>query len=164
MIESRIEAVPDLDPCERYQRAAAAWLASGEMVRTHHLLSPLEEFAGFNFGFVYVMQIDERSVKIGFSEHPTRRLRELRPDYGRGLRLRACFVGEPQAEREAHVRFAHLRVQNERFLNAPAIDAYFRTERERIRERVRAMHLCSADCRQVVTSLDLRMLRAWLAR
>jgi len=159
-----IEIVPDIDPCERFQRAAAAWLGSGEMVRTNHLLSPLEEFAGFNYGFVYLMQIDQQSVKIGFSEHPTRRLRELRPEYGPNLRLRACFVGEPKAEREAHVRFAHLRVQNERFLNAPGVEAYFRAERERIRERVRAMHLCAAECPQLVRSLDLRMLRAWLAR
>ena len=134
------------------------------MVRTNHLLSPLEEFAGFNYGFVYLMQIDTRAVKIGFSEHPTRRLRELRPEYGQALRLRACFIGEPQAEREAHVRFAHLRIVNERFLGAPGIDAYFRAERERMRERVRAMHLCATNCPQLVKSLDLRMLRAWLAR
>jgi hypothetical protein len=159
-----IEAVPNLNPCERFQRAAAAWLGSGEMVRTNHLLSPLEEFAGFNYGFVYLMRIDERVVKLGFSEHPTRRLRELRPEYGEGLRLRACFVGEPQAERDAHRRFAHLRVENERFLAAPGIEGYFRAERERIRERVRAMHLCGVDCPQLVRSLDLRMLRAWLAR
>ena len=159
-----IEIVPDIDPCERFQRAAAAWLGSGEMVRTNHLLSPLEEFAGFNYGFVYLMHVDERSVKIGFSEHPTRRLRELRPSYGDRLRLRACFVGEPQAEREAHRRFVHLRVENERFLYAPGIENYFREERERVRERIRAMHLCTPECSQLVKGIDLRMLRAWLGR
>ncbi len=159
-----IEAVPHVSPCERFQRAAAAWLGSGEMDRTKHILSPLEEFAGFNFGFVYLMRIDARAVKIGFSEHPTRRLRELRPEYGAGLRLQACFIGEPEAEREAHRRFVHLRVENERFLLAPAIETYFRAERERMRDRVRGMHLCSGDCPQLIKSLDLRMLRAWLAR
>ncbi len=159
-----IEAVPSVSPCERYQRAAAAWLSSGEMVRTDHLLSPLEEFAGHNFGFVYLMRIDASAVKIGFSEHPMRRLRELRPSYGKDLRLRLCFVGEPEAEREAHRRFAHLRIENERFLAAPGIEAYFRSERERIRDRIRAMHLCSTECSQMVKALDLRMLRAWLSR
>lgn len=152
------------DGCERFQRAAAAWLSDGDLVRTAHLLSPLEEFAGFNYGFVYLMRVDERAVKIGFSEHPMRRLRELRPSYGERLRLRACFVGEPEAERFAHRRFAHLRIENERFLFAPGVEAYFRQERERMRERIRAMHLCAPECPQVVRGLDLRMLRAWLGR
>jgi hypothetical protein len=153
-----------VSPCERFQQAASAWLRSGEIARTAHMLSPLEELAGFNYGFVYLMQIDARAVKIGFSEHPQRRLRELQPAYGEGLRLRACFVGEPQAERDAHKRFAHLRIENERFLTSPAIEAYFRERRESLRGRLRDMHVCAPACAPVVNNLDLRMLYEWLKR
>ena len=164
-----IEAVPT--GCERFQRVASAWLRSGEITRTKHLLSPLEELAGFNYGFVYLLEIHDAesaeqftTVKLGYSEHPIRRIRELRYSYGEHLRLRACFVGEPQRERDMHRRFAHLRVENERFLASVAIDEVYARERERIRTRLRALHLCTPDCPQVVNRLDLRMLRTWLGR
>jgi hypothetical protein len=157
------------DACARYQRVARAWLRSGEIVRTGHLLSPLEELAGFNYGFVYLLELDAETpscVKIGFSEHPMRRIRELRLGYRYGdrLKLRACFAGEQQIERELHRRFAHLRMEHERFLSSPAIDAAFRDARERMNERLRATHLCSAECPQIVKGVDLRMLQAWLRR
>lgn len=163
MIE-RTPISPEASPCERFQRAAAAWLRSGEMARTGHLLSPLEELAGFNYGFVYLLRVDGQSVKIGFSEHPRRRMRELRSTYGDRLQLVACFVGEPEEERDAHKRFAHLRVENERFLSSPAIEAYFHQARERMRSQLREMHLCTTACPQAVERLDLRMLCAWLKR
>lgn len=162
MIETRPHSA--LSPCERFQRTAQAWLRSGEIVRTGHLLSPLEELAGFNYGFVYLLQVDERSVKIGFSENPRRRMRELQPSYGEHLRLRNCFVGEPQAERDAHKRFAHLRIENERFCASSAIDTYFNERRVLMRQRLRTMHLCTTDCPQAVAHLDLRMLYSWLQR
>ncbi len=149
--------------CERFQRTAHAWLRSGEMTRTNHMLSPLEELAGYNYGFVYLLNVDEQRVKIGFSEHPMRRLRELRPLYGDRLRLRACFVGELHVERELHRRFAHLRTEYELFLRSDAIDVEFAERRIQMREQLRALHLCSPDCRQLVKGLDLRMLRTWLA-
>ncbi len=155
--------------CETFQRVAAAWLRSGEITRTNHLLSPLEELAGFNYGFVYMLELRDakaESVKIGFSEHPMRRIREIKANYryGTHLRLRACFVGEPPMEREMHKRFTHLRMQNEQFLASPAIDAAFAQERERVRARLRALHLCTPECTQLAKNLDLRMLCAWLRR
>ncbi|MDQ2865310.1 MAG: GIY-YIG nuclease family protein [Candidatus Eremiobacteraeota bacterium] len=157
--------------CRRFQCIASAWLRSGEITRTKHLLSPLEELAGFNYGFVYLLEIRDNplaksfaTVKLGYSEHPARRIRELRHTYGEHLRLRACFVGDAKQERAMHARFAHLRVENERFLASGAIDTVYAQERERIRTRLRTLHLCTPDCPQLVKRLDLRMLRAWLGR
>lgn len=157
--------------CEKFQRVASAWLRSGEITRTNHLLSPLEELAGFNYGFVYLLDLrDDPSrapaVKLGYSEHPLRRIRELRATYryGTDIRLRACFVGEQKKERELHARFTHLRIENERFLAAAAIEETFARERERVRERLQQLHLCSPECEQIVKHLDLRVLSAWLRR
>lgn len=155
--------------CEAFQRVASAWLRSGEMTRTNHVLSPLEELAGFNYGFVYLLELRDsemETVKIGFSEHPMRRIREIKANfrYGTQLRLRACFVGEPHVERDLHRRFKHLRIENERFLASAAIDAAFANERERVRERLRTLHVCTPSCEQLIKSLDLRMLCAWLRR
>jgi hypothetical protein len=150
--------------CERFQRTAFAWLRSGELTRTNHMLSPLEELAGYNYGFVYLLDVDANRVKIGFSEHPVRRIRELRPLYGNGLRLRACFVGELHAERELHRRFAHLCTEYELFLRSDAIDVEFAERRIQMREQLRSLHLCTTECQQLVKGLDLRMLRTWLSR
>ena len=155
--------------CETFQRVAAGWLRSGEITRTNHMLSPLEELAGFNYGFVYLLELCDgeiETVKIGFSEHPVRRIREIKANfrYGTQLRLRACFVGEAEKEREFHRRFRHLRIENERFLASAAIDVAFARERQTTRDRLRALHLCTPDCPQVVKHLDLRMLCAWLRR
>jgi len=152
--------------CERFQRVASAWLRSGEITRTGHLLSPLEELAGFNYGFVYLLELDGSSVKIGYSEHPMRRIRELRSGfrYGQQLRLRACFVGEPEDEHSLHQRFAHLRIEHERFLASPAIDAEFAHARAAVRERLRVLHCCTVECPQIAARLDLRMLSTWLQR
>ena len=152
--------------CEKFQRIAHAWLRSGEMSRTNNLLSPLEELAGFNYGFVYLLGLDELTCKIGFSEHPMRRIREIRNTYryGEKLQLKACFVGEQVVERELHKRFAHLRIENERFMASHAIEAAFAQARDRLRARLKALHLCSPECAQLVCSLDLRMLHAWLKR
>lgn len=155
--------------CEMFQRVASAWLHSGEITRTNHMLSPLEELVGYNYGFVYLLQLqsephDPPAWKIGFSENPTRRIREIRATYryGREIRLRACFVGEQSKERELHQRFSHLRIQNERFFASPVIETVFANEREKMRERLRGLHLCTTECEQLVKGLDLRMLRAWL--
>ena len=151
--------------CQRFQKVAWNWLQSGEITRTAHLLSPLEELAGFNYGFIYLLEIaGERTYKIGYSEHPMRRIRELQAQYRARLRLRACFVGDPQAERFAHRRFASLRIKNELFYAHPIIEEYFRTSRERTREKIRQVHVCSGACPQLNPRLDLRMLGAWLAR
>ncbi len=150
--------------CERFQKVAWNWLQSGEITRTAHLLSPLEELAGFNYGFIYLLDAGERTYKIGYSEHPMRRIRELQAQYRARLRLRACFVGDPQAERFAHRRFASLRIKNELFYAHPIIEEYFRTSRERMREKIREVHVCSAACPQLNPRLDVRMLGAWLAR
>lgn len=150
--------------CVKFQRVAWDWLQSGEITRTAHMLSPIEEIAGFNYGFIYLLAVEESSVKIGFSEHPMRRIRELQPQYRRRLRLRACFVGDPSAERFAHRRFANLRIKNELFYAHPIIDEYFRAARERMREIVRQLHICSQSCPQLNARLDLRMLGTWLAR
>jgi hypothetical protein len=186
----------DRRACERFQRVASDWLRSGEITRTNHLLSPLEELAGFNYGFVDLLDLGEKevklgdpsaspmgarsesgalsnsegaqfhSVKLGWSEHPVRRIRELRSGhrYGERLRLRACFAGEQSEERALHQRFAHLRIEHERFLASSAIDAEFERSRERMRGRLRSLHLCTTECPQIVKHLDLRMLGAWLRR
>src|SRR5437763_1548327 len=112
--------------CERFQRIAWSWLQSGEMTRTFNMLSPIEELCGYNYGFVYLLDIDECSVKIGFSEHVQRRIRELQPAYSKPLRLRACFVGDREAERFAHRRFANLHVKNELIHAASADRCLFR--------------------------------------
>jgi hypothetical protein len=150
--------------CEHFQRIAWDWLQSGEITRTAHMLSPIEELAGFNYGFIYLLTVDAQCVKIGFSEHPMRRIRELQPKYGGRLRLRACFVGDPPAERFAHRRFASLRIKNELFFAHPIIDQYFQTSRERMRDTIRQTHICSHCCPQLNRRLDLRMLGTWLAR
>lgn len=160
---SAIDAASETQ-CGRFQRIAWDWLQSGEITRTAHMLSPIEELAGFNYGFIYLLAVDAQCVKIGYSEHPTRRLRELRAQYGSRLRLRACFVGNPPAERFAHRRFASLRVRNELFYAHPLIDTYFQTSRERVREKIREVHVCSQVCPQLNARLDLRMLGTWLAR
>jgi len=151
-------------PCAHFQKVAWEWLQSGEITRTAHLLSPLEELAGFNYGFIYLIAVDSQCVKIGFSEHPARRLRELQPQYRGRLRLRACFVGDRSAERFAHRRFAALHVKNEVFLAHPIIDGYYQTSRERMRETLRQLHVCSHACPQLNARLDLRMLGTWLSR
>jgi hypothetical protein len=158
-----IEAVTNA--CERFQSVAWNWLQSGEVTRTAHMLSPLEELAGFNYGFIYLLEIagdPPGTYKVGFSEHPTRRIRELQPQYAGRLRLRSCFVGEPQAERFAHRRFAALRIKNELFYAHPIIDEYFRTSREQMREKIRSVHVCTHACPQLHPRLDLRMLTTWL--
>jgi Meiotically up-regulated gene 113 len=151
-----------LEACTRFQNVAWEWLQSGEITRTKHMLSPLEELAGFNYGFIYLLQVDAQCVKIGYSEHPVRRIRELQPQYPSRLRLRACFVGDPSAERFAHRRFANLRVKNELFYAHPLIDEYFRNCRERMREQIREVHACSTACPQLRPRLDLRILTSWL--
>ena len=151
-------------PCSRFQQVAWSWLQSGEITRTAYKLSPLEELCGFNYGFVYLMHVDERSVKIGYSEHPMRRLRELLPEYGPQLRLITCFVGEPPTERFAHRRFRHLRMRNEIFYAHPVIETYFAQQRKDMLERLRELHICSGECEQLNKRLDLRMLGAWLGR
>ncbi|HEY8297288.1 MAG TPA: GIY-YIG nuclease family protein [Candidatus Baltobacteraceae bacterium] len=158
-----IEAVADTG-CQRFQRVAWDWLQSGESTRTNHLLSPLEELCGYNYGFVYLMRIDDASVKIGFSEHPQRRLRELKAEYGEGIGLKACFVGEASSERFAHRRFASLRIRNELFYPHPTIEAYFASSRKQMHDAIRQLHVCSAECPQLNRRLDLRMLGAWLSR
>jgi len=150
--------------CRRFQMVAARWLRSGELTRTRHLLSPLEELAGFNYGFIYLLRVDADTVKIGYSEHPVRRMRELQPAYRQHLRLQACFVGDPPAERFAHRRFASLRLKNELFYAHPLIETYFTSSRERMREHLRSIHLCSHECAQLDPALDLRMLQSWLSR
>lgn len=152
-----------------FQRVAYAWLKSGEITRTNHMLSPLEELAGYNYGFVYLLELEGEphnppAFKIGFSEHPMRRIREIRQTfrYGSHLRLRKCFVGEQERERELHRRFSHLRIQNERFFASPVIETVFQNERDRMLKRLRGLHLCTTECEQLVKGLDLRMLRAWL--
>jgi hypothetical protein len=151
--------------CIRFQHIAWEWLRSGEITRTAHMLSPLEELAGFNYGFIYLLEVTNGSVyKLGYSEHPMRRIRELQPAYKGTLRLRACFVGDPPAERFAHRRFKSLRVKNELFLAHPIIDEYFRNSREAMRSQIREVHVCSPVCRQLNPRLDLSMLSAWLAR
>lgn len=151
-------------PCSRFQQVAWSWLQSGEITRTAYTLSSLEELCGFNYGFVYLMYVDERSVKIGYSEHPMRRLRELQPEYGAQLRLITCFVGEPPTERFAHRRFRHLRMRNEIFYAHPVIEAYFAQQRKDMLKRLRDLHICSGECEQLNKRLDLRMLGAWLGR
>jgi hypothetical protein len=159
-----ISAEAGTGQCARFQQVAWNWLQSGEITRTAHLLSPLEELAGFNYGFIYLLHVDEQCVKIGYSEHPMRRIRELQPQYRSRLRLRACFVGDPQAERFAHRRFANLRIKNELFYAHPLIEEYFRTSRERMRAKIREVHVCCGACPQLNPRLDLRMLGTWLAR
>jgi hypothetical protein len=91
-----------------------------------------------------------------------RRIRELQPQYPGRLRLRSCFVGDPPAERFTHRRFANLRIKNELFYAHPLIDEYFKTCRERIRETIRAVHVCTPACPQLQPRLDLRILTSWL--
>jgi hypothetical protein len=152
--------------CLRFQHIAWEWLRSGEITRTAHMLSPLEELAGFNYGFIYLLTIPgpQFIYKVGYSEHPVRRIRELQPSYKGRLSLRACFVGDPPAERFAHRRFKSLRVKNELFLAHPIIDEYFRSSREQMRSQIREVHICSSACPRFNPRLDLSMLSAWLAR
>ncbi|MBV9149860.1 MAG: GIY-YIG nuclease family protein [Candidatus Eremiobacteraeota bacterium] len=148
----------------RFQRIAWDWLQSGELTRTRHLLSPLEELGGFNYGFIYLMRVDRQSVKIGYSLNPMRRLHELMPEYGESLRLMTCFVGEPFQERVVHRRFRNLRLRNEIFYAHPLIDQYFAQARLEVKERLRSVHICASICPQLNKRLDLRMLGTWLAR
>jgi len=152
------------ESCARFQRIAWDWLQSGDLTRTSHLLSPLEELGGFNYGFIYLMRVDAASFKIGFSLHPMRRLHELMPQYGERLRLLTCFVGEPFQERVVHRRFRNLRLRNEIFYAHPLIEQYFAQARLEIKKRLRSVHICAPACPQLNKRLDLRVLSGWLAR
>jgi len=167
-----IDQAAVVSECERFQSVAWEWLQSGEITRTAHMLSPIEELAGFHYGFVYLLGIPgvegpagpQFVYKVGFSEHPMRRIRELQQQYRGRISLRACFVGAAPAERFAHRRFASLRVKNELFYPHPIIDEYFKTSREQMRERIRQVHVCAAGCPQLRPRMDLRMLGSWLSR
>ena len=159
-----IERTADAEACTRFQGIAWEWLQSGEITRTNNFLSPMEELCGYRYGFVYLLRVDDKTVKIGFSEHPMRRIRELQPGFTSRLGLRACFVGEPEEERFAHRRFAHLRIRNELFLAHSAIDDYFSAARARVRERMKTIHICSEACPSANRRLDVRMLGSWLGR
>lgn len=166
-----INATSVASACERFQDVAWQWLQSGEITRTAHMLSPLEELAGFHYGFIYLIQMPGTAIdfphpvyKIGYSEHPMRRLRELQPQYRAPLRLRACFVGDKPAERFAHRRFASLRIKNELFYAHEIIEEYFRSSREQMRRQIRSVHVCTTGCPQLRPRMDLRMLGAWLSR
>lgn len=124
--------------CVRFQRVAWDWLQSGEMTRTGYLLSPLEELSGYKYGFIYLLRIGAGTVKIGFSEHPQRRIRELQAQYGQHIRLGAIAY--------------------------PIIEEYFANSRRQSLEKIRALHVCSPVCPQLYVRLDLRMLGSWLAR
>lgn len=46
-----IDAQTGTEPRRHFQDVAWNWVQSGEITRSAHLLSPLEELAGFPYGF-----------------------------------------------------------------------------------------------------------------
>ena len=150
-------------PCERFQRIAYSWLRSGELYRTAHLLTPLEELAGFNYGFVYLLAVGSDRCRIAGSERPLQYIRDLRsvgmPDR---LKLRAAFVGEKHEVGPLQEQFTHLRRGTIDFELSPAIDAAFAKRRGAMLKQLEALHVCSAQCPSVVLTVDLRVLRNWL--
>src|SRR5579863_7516537 len=55
MIEPPTCHAEPIEACARFQKIAWNWLQSGEITRTAHMLSPIEELAGFNYGFIYLL-------------------------------------------------------------------------------------------------------------
>lgn len=153
--------------CEKYQRVATGWLRSGELTRTNHLLTPLEELAGFNYGFVYLVETTPAVCAVDWSEYPARRVRELQRSRASSqvpLRLRACFVGEEVDRQNLVESIQYLRAPDGTVAVSPELDEAFRSARERVLGRIRSLHLCSPQCEQFVEGLDIRLLHVWLRR
>ena len=78
--------------CGRFQHIAWEWLRSGEITRTAHMLSPLEELAGFNYGFIYLLEVMEDSTMFaGANGRITTRLGQRR------CQLLAAWLRKPVA-------------------------------------------------------------------
>jgi hypothetical protein len=67
-------------------------------------------------GYVYFIEaIGLSRLKIGYSDDPEKRLRQLTTGSPVSLRIYARMPGNQAMEREIHARFSHLKVDNEWF-------------------------------------------------
>jgi hypothetical protein len=67
-------------------------------------------------GYVYFIEaVGLSRIKIGYSDDPEKRLRQLATGSPISLRIFARMPGNQVMEREIHARFAHLKVDNEWF-------------------------------------------------
>ena len=92
--------------------------------------SKLENSAFFQrkekkIGLVYFIEaIGVDRIKIGYSDNPDKRLKQLLTGSPLTLELRATMPGSLTTERELHQRFAHLRIENEWFQYTDEIRQY----------------------------------------
>jgi hypothetical protein len=76
-------------------------------------------------GYVYFIEaIGLSRVKIGYSENPESRLRQLLTGSPVSLKIFATMPGDQIMEKEIHSRFQHLKVENEWFHFTDEIKAY----------------------------------------
>ena len=76
-------------------------------------------------GLVYFIEaVGVSRVKIGYSDNPDKRLKQLLTGSPLTLELRATMPGSLTTEKELHQRFSHLRIENEWFTFADEIKDY----------------------------------------
>lgn len=76
-------------------------------------------------GYVYFIEaVGLSRVKIGFSEDPESRLKQLSTGSPVTLKIFAKMPGNQPMEKEIHARFLHLKVENEWFHFTDEIKAY----------------------------------------
>ena len=67
-------------------------------------------------GFVYFIEaVGVDRIKIGYSDNPEQRIKQLLTGSAVSLEMRATMPGSQTTEKELHQRFAHLRIENEWF-------------------------------------------------
>ena len=67
-------------------------------------------------GFVYFIEaISVNRIKIGYSDNPDKRIKQLLTGSALALEMRAVMPGSQATEKELHQRFSHLRIENEWF-------------------------------------------------
>lgn len=106
------------------ERSAAQqqWEAEAEAI-TAAKVDAGEELARSDIapGWIYYLQIDEKTIKIGYSKDVTARMRQYAPT----VKLLAVEPGTPKLERARHSLFhAHLSHGREWFQDAPELQAW----------------------------------------
>lgn len=86
--------------------------------------SPNSTNLDYDMGFVYFLLLDEKYVKIGFSQCPYRRYFEIQAHNPTHLSLIGIMEGSIADERRLHKLFAKQRVRNEWFAYSQQISDF----------------------------------------
>jgi hypothetical protein len=79
----------------------------------------------------FIKNVANGNIKIGFSETPTKRLRELQTGSTERLVLLKSIPGDHSLERQLHEQFAHCRLDGEWFSSADEILEFIRGQDRR---------------------------------